>query len=463
MRKDCIFLIFGVTGDLAKKKIIPALYELFSEGFFNNVIIIGIARRKFSSKKILNDSKKYMKDFKKRNFNKLLKRFHYFQLNFNDSDRYNELQKFVIENQRKYKIANKINYLSTSPEYFEIIVKNLKKSEASKKKGFNRIVFEKPFGFDYDSAKKIDNRIRKVFNEKEIFRIDHYLGKEIVKNIITLRFDNQIFRSIWNRDNIAHIQIILAENQGIGRRGEFYDKYGAIKDVVQNHIVQLLALTLMNPPKKLDENYIRNEKIKILKKIKIEKVVLGQYKNYKNEKNVKKNSKTETFAALKVFVNLKKWRGIPIYILTGKKLKKKITHIYIEFKKSSCYILEEECNFEPNYLDLEIQPDEGFYLALNARDSFKEKTVPIVMEFCHKCKFGPNTPDAYKNLFKEIIKGNQLLFIRSDEIKQEWKIINQIEKKHLKVYVYNKRNIPDRAEDLIKNDGYDWHLEINKK
>ena len=221
--------------------------------------------------------------------------------------------------------------------------------------------------------------------------------------------------------------------------GDIYDNYGALKDMVQSHIVQLLALTLMNAPKKLEGDYIRNEKIRILKKIKVEDVILGQYKGYRNEKNVNKNSNTETFAALKVYVNLKKWMGVPIYILTGKKLKNKVTSIYVEFKKAECLMLDEVCNFGQNSIKLQVQPNEGFYLRLNARDPFNNNIVPVNMNFCHKCKFGPDTPDAYKSLIKEIVRGNQLLFIRSDEVNEEWKIIERIDNKGLKVYSYDKQ------------------------
>jgi len=458
--ENCLIILFGITGDLSKKRIVPAIYELLKDKDIKNCRILGIARRNITTGEILNESKSYIKNFEKDSFDELKKNFNYFSLYFNDTKRYEDLVTFIKEIEEKYNIKNRVFYLSVSPEFYEPIISNIKKYGLNKNKGFNRIILEKPFGNNLASAKKLNTVLRNVFSENEIFRIDHYLGKDIVQDIITLRFTNKILKSIWNKDNISHIQIISTENYGIEGRGEYYDKFGAVKDFVQSHVVQLLALTTVDAPEKLSGEYLRNHKIKILKNIKIEEVVLGQYERYKNESKVDRNSKTETLAALKIFVNMKNWKGIPIYVIHGKQLKDKLTTIYVEFKHSECLMLDKKCYYEPNYLNLQIFPNEGFYLRLNSRNPFNDDIISVKMSYCHECIF-PGGSDAYKKLLKEVMKGNPLLFIRSDEVLEQWRIVEQIKKKTSHLQIYKKGKLPEKAFNLIKKDGLDWHLEID--
>lgn len=458
--ENCLIILFGITGDLSKKRIIPAIYELLKENDLK-MKIIGVARREISQEDILKESIPYIKNFEESSFDKLKKNFFYFPLYFNNISRYIDFAAFIKEIEKKYAINNRIFYLSASPEFYIPIIENIKKAHIIEKNGFNRIILEKPFGFNLKSAGGLNQSLRNVFDENEIFRIDHYLGKDIVQDIVTLRFTNKIFNSLWNKDNISHIQIISTEDYGIEGRGEYYDKFGALKDFVQNHVVQLLALTTMDAPERLTGEYLRNHKIKILKNIQVEEVVLGQYNGYKDEPKINHNSKTETLAALKLFVKMKNWEHIPIYVLHGKNLKDKLTTIYVEFKHSECLMFDKTCNYESNYLNLQIFPNEGFYLRLNARNPFNDEIVPVKMSYCHECIFGPRTPDAYKKLLMEAIKGNPLLFIRSDEVIEQWKIIEQIKKKKPLLYIYEKGKLPKKALDLIKKDGFDWRLEID--
>lgn len=434
MKKEAItFVIFGATGNLSHKKLIPSLYNLIDK---QNIKIIGIARKNVKKETLLNKSKKYIDKINKKKWKKLNKNFDYFQLDFYDEKKYLEL-KNILKNDK-----NLIYFLGTMPEHFEIITKNLKNSNILKNKK-NKIVFEKPFAQDLKSAKKLNNSIKKIFSEKEIYRIDHYLGKEIVENIIDLRFKNLVLEPIWNKNYIKNVQIILEEKIGLEERGgEYYDKYGAIKDVVQNHMMQLTSLIAMDKPKTSNSDDIRNEKTKILKKIFPKKLIKGQYIGYKSEKEVKKNSKTETFAAIELEIDHPKWKDVPFYLITGKKMKNKKTSIHIQFR-------------EQNQLDIMVYPDKGFYLKSNK--NCKEKTTPIKTEFSHKLMHKINSPKAYENLFIEIINSHQELFVRTDEIEEQWRITDKLEKMKTKLYYYKKGSFPNAAKNILKN-GEEWNL-----
>tara|TARA_Y100000310_G_C20698427_1_gene827400 strand:+ start:1103 stop:2491 length:1389 start_codon:yes stop_codon:yes gene_type:complete len=457
-------LILGATGDLTKKKLIPAIYNLIKDKKLKDFIVVGAASRSTTAQNILNKSKKYVKNLDKQAWQHLEKRFYYHSTNFYDHKHFCDLNLLINQLEKKHKLpGNRLIYLATLPQHFKIISSNLKDCGIVDKNGKStKVVFEKPFGQDLKSAKKINNCIRSVFSEKQIYRIDHYLGKELIQNLNVLRFTNTFLEPIWNNKYIDHVQIILSENVGIETRGKFYDKYGALRDVVQNHMLQMLSLIAMEAPKKLQENYIRNEKLKILKAIKTtSNILLGQYKGYKKEEGVKNNSKTETFAALKLLVNNERWKGVPFYLITGKNMKDKVTTIHIEFKQTKCRLFHKVCNFNPNHLTLQIQPEEGFHLHINSKVPGKTNIVPVKMDFCHHCKFGPNTPEAYENLLYDVMKGDQSVFIRSDEIEQQWKIIDKITKTKHKIQPYKKGSYPEQAKKLIEKDGRKWHLEVN--
>ncbi len=443
--KQAIFVILGATGDLARKKLIPSIYNLVKKNEIDNFAILGISIEEVKEEDLIEKSKKYVKNFDQKVWNKLKERYSYFQSDFYDGNQFCKLGLAVKSIEDKYQLnGNRIFYLATLPMHFKIIINNLKKCNIVKENNnWTRIVFEKPFGQNLKSAKEINQEIKKAFNEDQIFRIDHYLGKELVQNVSVIRFTNTILEPLWNHEHIDHIQIILSENEGIGQRGAFYDKYGAIKDVVQNHMLQLLALITMNAPKVLVAKDIRDEKVKVLKSVEIEDVVLGQYEGYKNEKGVFKDSNTETLAALKLKIKNSNWKDVPIYLITGKKMSEKSSLIYIQFKKPPCLLFEESCTLINNHLIIKIQPDEGFHIQLNSKMPGKMKIVPVKMDFCHECTFGPDSPEAYENLFLDVINGDQSSFIRTDEIEQQWKIVDNIKKG--KIYEYKEGLIPKQA------------------
>jgi glucose-6-phosphate 1-dehydrogenase len=469
MKKDCIFVILGATGDLSRRKIIPAIYNLVKNKKIKRYAIVGVARDSSKVDKLLDNSRELIKNLDKKIWEELKKKYYYFQADFYDKDKFLDLGNFIRMIEKNNQLpGNRLFYLATLPQHFDVIASNLSSGKLTQEhKGkWSRVVFEKPFGEDLKTAKKLNKCLKKVFKEKQVYRIDHYLGKELVQNISVARFTNTILEPLWNKDHIDHVQIILNEKVGVGNRGEFYDKYGALKDVVQNHMMQILSLTAMEPPVKLVGEHIRNEKVKVLKSIKSIKktdVVLGQYKGYKGykgEKGVKKTSKTETFAALKLFIDNKRWKKVPFYLITGKKQKEKITSIYIQFKEAPCLLFQKVCNFLPNYLVIQIEPEEGFYIQLNAKVPGKTDITSIKMDFCHECTFGPNSPEAYENLLLDVIKGDQSVFVRSDEIEQQWKIVDSIIRKKPTVFSYKSKELPKGAQELIQKDRRQWHLKV---
>lgn len=454
-----LFVIMGVTGDLSKKKLIPAIYKLFEKGKIKEFAVIGVSKTDTNSTDLLKEVAKSLKP-KKDVWKEFHKRFYYFQADFDDKERFITLNERIHQVEEYFKLKNRIYYLATLPRQFEMLAESIKVCIA-RARGWERVVFEKPFGENLATAKKINKCIRKVFHEKQIYRVDHYLEKELVQNISVLRFTNTLIQPDWNNKFIDHIQIILSESFGVEKRGRYYDAYGAVKDVVQNHMLQLLALTTMQQPRKLDAENIRNQKMSILKKIasvKKKDIVFGQYEGYQKVQGVKKGSRTETFAAMKMFVNTPQWKGVPFYLLTGKNLGKSIVKIVATFKHSKCDMFLGVCDIDPNRIEIEIQPRQGFNLTMNAKVPEKNQILPIKVDYCHECNFGTNTPEAYENLFYDVILGNQSTFIRSDEIEEEWKIVDKILKLKPKVYSYKKGSIPEEANLLIQRDKKEWYF-----
>ncbi|MBT4824439.1 glucose-6-phosphate dehydrogenase [Candidatus Woesearchaeota archaeon] len=482
MEDKCLIVILGATGDLTKKKLIPAIHNLVANKKIKDFAVVGVGRAHSNPKLILKKSKKYVEKLNKKTWSTLEKRMYYFQADFYDNIGFCKLEEFTKSIEKKHKLpGNRIFYLATLPSHFKAIADNLSRCGLTKekirrkqgfKKNWTKVVFEKPFGHDLKSAKKINKCIKKVFKEKQIYRIDHYLGKELIQNIAVARFTNTILEPLWNKKHIDHIQIILSEDVGIEERGAFYDKYGAIRDVMQNHMMQMLSLATMDTPKKLTGNYIRDKKVKILKSIKPSKIkeetIVGQYIGYTKEKVINKTSSTETFAATKMFIKSRRWKNVPFYFITGKKMKNKITSIYIQFKEAPCLLFSNVCNFKPNYMVIQIQPEEGFYIQLNAKIPGKPDITSVKMDFCHECTFGPGSPVAYENLLNDVIIGDQSTFVRTDEIEQQWKIIDKIKNsinstiknKKTKLHKYKIGTYPKEADKLIEKDGREWHLKV---
>jgi glucose-6-phosphate 1-dehydrogenase len=437
--KNFTFIIMGVTGDLAKLKLIPSIYKLLKLNTFSHVSLIGVARSEVTIQSILDEAKKNIKDLEEAVWQKLCKSAHYQKLDFDKSEDFESLRDKIKEVEAENNLSgNRLFYLATLPEHFKAATINLAKVGLvnSKDNKWERVLYEKPFGNSLRSAKEINKTIDDVFLEENVYRVDHYLGKELVGNIALLRFTNRILEPLWNNKNIDSVQIICDENFGIKNRGNYFDKYGAVKDILQNHALQMLSLVAMESPKFISGEYLRDEKVKVLKKTKVTDILMGQYDGYENEKGVKPGSKTETFFAAKLSVNNKRWKGVPFFVRAGKNLNKKETVIHVRFKPVDC-LLAKSCPSDSNYLTIRIEPNEGFSFELNSksvRQGFEVQTVD--MNYCHHCDHSSNTPEAYEVLLEQAILGERALFVRNDEVELAWKIVDKIKKKDLIVYKY---------------------------
>jgi len=438
---DVTFIILGATGDLAKRYLFPAIYRLVKESKVDRFAVVGVGRRPMSTLQLLTPSKEFIADLDGGIWKKIEQSTAYHQLRFDTLEDYQKLGLALQTIEKKNRFSgNRIFYLATLPEHFDGITTNLAKSGIAKqgKTNWSRLVYEKPFGEDLQSAKKINHCIAKYFDENQIYRMDHYLGKELVGNIALVRFTNRILEPLWNKEHLESVQIILSEKLGLEGRGEFYGKYGTLKDVVQSHMLQMMALVGMESPAKITGDYIRNEKLKVLQKIKVKDVLLGQYDGFTKEEGVNSNSNTETFAALRLEIDNPRWKGVPFFLKTGKYLDKRETSIHLKFKMVEC-LLTQNCPTDSNYLTIRIQPNEGIIFEINAKVPGETyQVLPVKMEFCHSCLYGPKTPEAYENLLWQVIQGDQSVFVRNDEIEAAWKIIDEIKKKKLPLYSYGK-------------------------
>jgi len=495
----CAVIIFGATGDLAQRKLLPTLAHLMHDhplpqGF----CIVAFARRPLTDEQwramALNSVNQYMAENDKLDSaaqQAFAQRLFYCQSTFEDSEGYMRLAQLLEKLDREQGTGgNRIFYLATPPDTDPGIIAHLDKSglahpahnDQSGHKPWTHIIIEKPFGHDLPSAQKLNRELAHVFNEKQIYRIDHYMGKETVQNILAFRFANGIFEPLWNQHYIDHVQILVAESLGIGTRAEFYEGEGAIRDIVQNHIMQVLCLTTMETPVAFDAEAIRDEKVKVLRAIpplKPEEVarqtVRGQYTagtvegqhvvGYKQEKGVDPQSTTETFVALKLFVENWRWEDVPFYIRTGKHLPTRNTEVTIQFKRVPhlLYKPSETKGLVPNRLTLRIQPDEGISLKIGAKVPGAERHLRSVdMGFSYNTAFGIQSPEAYERLIADCMLGDSTLFIRRDEIEASWKIIDSITHawKHMPadtVYPYPAGTWgPKQADALIENDGRKW-------
>ena len=452
-------IIFGITGNLAQIKLIPALYDIAEKGLLpENSTIIGTARKpmkkqdfeKYFHSVLHSENKHHKHAIKDEIFLKLCKNLHYLDGNLDDPAFYIKLKKTLKELEKKgRKCQNRIFYLATYPDLYETIFKNLKKSGLSKQtKGWTRLIIEKPIGFDLVSARKLNKVLTKYFSEDQIYRLDHYLGKETLLNVLTFRFSNGIFEPLINKKYVDHIQITSSEDFGIGARGGYYDSVGALKDVGQNHLLQMIALSAMDEPKSLSNEEITCERIKILKNLMPfpEKVVLGQYRGYTKEPNVDPNSIKDTYFAFKTEIKNARFAGVPIYIRGGKNLKTWVTEISIIFKTG-------------NVLIYRIQPNEGIVLKIKTKKPGHEKALEDqYMQFCYKADpHGHYLVDPYERLLFDAISGDQTNFNDAKEVEAEWEFIDALEKKLPKIIEYKIGSWgPKEADRLIEADGRSW-------
>ena len=455
---ECVFVILGATGDLAKRKLIPALYQLIASEQLQHFALVGVSLVQTTARDILEQAKPFIPDVHPTTWQKLLDAAYYLRMDFHDKNAYRDLHALLHTVEQKHHVnGNRLFYLATMPQHFAVITQNLAAhgivekhhdGHATGKGTWSRVVYEKPFGSDLKSARHLNRAIAKVFDENQVFRIDHFLGKELVGNIALARFTNRVFEPLWNNNHIDSIQIIVSEKQGIDGRGAFYDTCGALKDVVQNHMLQILALVAMEVPDHFTAENLRTLKAKVLAKIKAHAVILGQYAGYLNEIDVRPASTTETFAALKLTINNRRWRGVPFYLKTGKHLDKDEASIHIKFKMVKCLL--DFCPMDSNYLTINIQPNEGLYLELNVKTpGIFNEVIPVRMNFSHSTLFGPNTPAAYEVLLADVIRGDHFAFVRADEIDWSWKIMKQVEKLKGTVYPYTPGSTGPQEVSLL--------------
>ncbi|WP_025690046.1 glucose-6-phosphate dehydrogenase [Paenibacillus zanthoxyli] len=484
-----VFFIFGATGDLARRKLFPAIYSLYREGkLAEDFAVIGVARRPRTPEEFRDDVQASIREFSRyqaiddNEWAKFVNHFEYKSLDINNVDGFRELKAQTEALEERFRIpGNRLFYLALAPELFGGVSFNLKAGGMLDGQGWNRLVIEKPFGYDLESAEKLNEQIRQVFKEEEIYRIDHYLGKEMVQNIEVIRFANAFFEPLWNKQYIANVQITLAETVGVEERGGYYDHAGALRDMAQNHMLQLLTMIAMEPPSRLLPEDIRDEKVKVLRSLRPyatgeevrQNVVRGQYTQglfngksapaYRQEDKVNPESNTETYFAARVFVDNFRWAGVPFYIRTGKRLPAKTTEVVVEFKRMPTNVyLGQKHNLEPNLLVIRVNPMEGIYVKINAKKPGSESEIqPLAMDFCQSCLVGINSPEAYERLLHDAAQGDSTYFTRWDEVSSAWSFVDHIAKAwkedagDLASYPAGTWG-PVEAAQLLEQDGFHW-------
>ncbi|MEM6820833.1 MAG: glucose-6-phosphate dehydrogenase, partial [Verrucomicrobiota bacterium] len=387
--------------------------------------------------------------------------------NFDDDVAYKGLAERLATNASEKGITENLFYLATAPEFFSTVVRSL---HAVNLVGLDvpaRTVVEKPIGHDYNSARELVDELQKHMSESSIFRIDHYLGKETVQNLMYFRFANSIYEPIWNRSMIDHVQITVAEQEGVGTRGGYYDGVGAMRDMVQNHLTQLLTITAMEPPASLNSEALRDEKVKVLKSITTPNVkwvrensVRAQYEGYIAEDRVDPKSETETYVALKLIMDNWRWAGVPFYLRTGKAMSTKASEIVVVFKRPPRALFESsDSDVHRNRLHIRLQPEEGIHLTFNAKRPGKSSLESVDMDFAYKSKFGSYSPEAYERLLHDFIIGDSTLFTRADEVLEAWRIVDAVYEgwKQAPVALYRKGSLgPAESDELLKRDGNGW-------
>jgi glucose-6-phosphate 1-dehydrogenase len=482
-----VVVIFGASGDLTKRKLLPALFHLEQAGLLPmEFSVVGVARRPLE-----NEFAKDMRDGIVRyggvdgsdpKLDSFMRRVSYASMNFDDPEGYANLDESLqkIDKERGTK-GNRLFYLATAPEYFSEIIHQLGVHGMAKPpQGAIRVIIEKPFGHDLASARELNDDVNSVFDESQIFRIDHYLGKETVQNILVFRFANGIFEPIWNRNYVDHVQITAAEDIGIEGRGPFYEKAGALRDVVQNHVMELLSFVSMEPPVSFDAESMRREKIKVwraVQPIHSNHAVRGQYgsgvingqrvKGYREEDRVDPNSTTETYAALKLGIESWRWAGVPFYLRAGKRLAKRVTEITIQFKQPPQLLFKNQngpCKeLQPNLIAMRIQPDEGISLRFGAKvPSPNMEVCPVLMDFSYAEAFGKSSANGYERLLLDAMLGDATLFAHREGVETTWALLTPLLEEWAKNKPTDLPNYsagswgPRAADELLAKDGRSW-------
>lgn len=477
-----LITLFGGTGDLAKRKLYPALFRLFKNGHIkNHFAVIGTARREWTNDYYRDVIKESIKDLSTDTdeIDQFTSHFYYSAHNVNDFEEYIKLKELANALDRQYDLKNRIFYLAVAPAFFGVIASNLKSQKLLSNTGYNRLIIEKPFGKNLETAIALNEQLNQSFDENQIYRIDHYLGKEMVRNINALRYSNLIFESIWNNKYIDNVQITLAEEVGVGERAGYYDTSGALRDMVQNHMMQILSLLVMEPPVRMNGQEVRREKVKALRSLRFyspEEVkhnfVRAQYRSngitpgYLEESDVADNSRTETFVAGKILVDNFRWSGVPFYIRTGKCLTSKDTVIHIQFKPLTMNLFKSETQTEilPNVLTFHIQPSQGISLNLNIKklgfsnEIERSPLINIIDPIQEK-----QIPEAYENLILECLQGDTTNFAHREEVELSWRYVDFIRNawdndntSPIPQYAAGSQG-PIESHELIEKDGFYWH------
>ena len=476
-------LIFGGTGDLAYRKLVPALYNLFlEEKLPPNFSLIGIGRKDKSSadyrEELAVAIKRYSAhSWKEELWPKLAEIIEYLSCDLTDDASYQALKQELKKRSETAENHNFLYYLALAPQLFEPIAQHLSRNQLSlSAQGWRRIMIEKPFGFDLSSARTLNAALCSAFEEQNIYRVDHYLGKEMLQTIMVIRFANAVFEPLWNNRFIEQVQISATEDDGIGDRGRYYDQAGAMRDMIQSHLMQMLAVVAMEPPFDIDPVTIRRTKVELFEAVRQwpeedrgGNLVLGQYRGYSEEKDVAPGTKTETFAALKLAIDNKRWQGVPFYLRTGKKLEEKQAKIVIQFKTPPpvCpWLLDAailaEGGLPPNILTLKVQPSEGVVFQFNIKKpATAGEIVAVDMDYCQPCAFLINTPEAYEKLLADAFKGDLSRFSSWDEIEKAWTLIDSIFKRRQdgadQPCLYDPDSWgPEEADLMMKAAGYRW-------
>ena len=487
----CTIVIFGASGDLTIRKLIPALYHLFSEKALPSPFrIVGFARREKDDAAWRDELKSGVEQFSRSKkvdeavWAEFAANVSYCQGDLTDAAAYTRLGEKLASFGVPQLRNNLLFYLAISPNQFGAVVEQLCGANLLKRVEtpgeWQRVVVEKPFGTDLASALKLNNELTRFVHEKQIFRIDHYLGKETVQNILMFRFSNAIFEQLWNRTSVDHVQITVSEKVGVGGRGGYYEESGAMRDMVQNHLLQVLSLIAMEPPVSLEAEAVRDEKVKLLKSIRpvrdvSKQAVRGQYfagmvdgklrNGYRQEEKVKTDSNTETYLALKLFIDNWRWSGVPFFLRTGKSLPHSASEVRIQFRPTPNVLFAAKCGLklDPNAITLRLQPNEGITLRFNGKVPGASLQVrPVRMHFSYDSEFGAYTPEAYERLLLEAVAGDATLFIRRDEVETAWGIVDPIragwDNKPLTNREFYSAGTwgPVAAEDLLAPTGHVW-------
>jgi len=493
--ESCVLVIFGATGDLTARKLIPALYNLAREGELpGHFACVGFARRPKTDDEFRNEMLEAINCFSRSKpvdpklWQIFREQLFYLPSNFAEDNGYEKLHQLLqkLDSQLGTK-GNRLYYLSAQPSDFTTIVKQLSHHDLiyspDVKNKWSRLIIEKPFGDDLASAKKLQNELMGSLNESQVYRIDHYLGKETVQNLLVFRFGNPIFESVWNNRHVDSVQITVAEEMGIGTRGRFWEQAGMLRDIVQNHMMQLLSLVAMEPPTHLHSSSIHEEKIKVLQSIRPfpqdrfqEFAVRGQYghgyikgervKGYREEENVNPHSFVETYVALQLFIDNRRWADVPFFLRAGKRLPKRTTEIAMIFKKASGYFFQTAASIiDPNVLIIRIQPDEGISFRINCKvPALNHVIQPVKMDFRYGSYFGSDPPEAYERLICDCMAGDHTLFARDDEVLISWQLFTPLLHHWDSYPAYGFPNYaagtwnPKEAEEMLGRQGRQWRL-----